>query len=175
MRREGHNFLLCWLFHLAPPRAAHFVDPNWSRLDYLPLDSNLNSLFFSNSKILRFWAWRHSRPRYISYLGVLLWHLRMSHPPRARVNTCTQLTHALTNPCTKRKVLSLTKPKGKIYKTKDDNIKKSLRNYFTCCVRINLCMYTVYVNVSVFFQNVSNSLENKNWDSLENKLKFLRE
>ena len=39
----------------------------------------------------------------------------------------------LTNPCTKRKVLSLTKPKGKIYKTKYDNIKKiSLRNYITC-------------------------------------------
>ena len=51
------------------------------------------------------------------------------HP--ARVNTCTQLTRALTNPCTKRKVLSLTKPKGKIYKTKNDNIKKSLRNYIT--------------------------------------------
>ena len=31
----------------------------------------------------------------------------------------------LTNPCAKRKVLSLTKPKGKIYKT------KSLRNYIT--------------------------------------------
>ena len=25
-----HNFLLCWLFHLSPPHAAHFVDPNWS-------------------------------------------------------------------------------------------------------------------------------------------------
>ena len=31
----------------------------------------------------------------------------------------------LTNPCAKRKVLSLTKPKGKIYKT------KSLCNYIT--------------------------------------------
>ena len=31
----------------------------------------------------------------------------------------------LTNPCTKRKVLSLTKPKGKIYKT------KSLGHYIT--------------------------------------------
>ena len=31
----------------------------------------------------------------------------------------------LTNPCTKRKVLSLTKPKGKIYK------RKSLGNYIT--------------------------------------------
>ena len=36
-----------------------------------------------------------------------------------------------TNSCTKRKVLSLTKPKGKIYKTKNDNIKKSHRNYIT--------------------------------------------
>ena len=44
--------------------------------------------------------------------------------PRKRVNTCAQCVH-LTNPCTKRKVLSRTKPKGKIYKT------KSLRNYIT--------------------------------------------
>ena len=60
----------------------------------------------------------------ISYLGFLLWHLWLSHPPRARVNTCAQCVH-LTNPCTKRKVLGLTKPKGKIYKT------KSLHNYIT--------------------------------------------
>ena len=48
----------------------------------------------------------------------------MTHPPRSRVNTCahvcTYLIHALS-----RKVLILTKPKGKIYKT------KSLRNYIT--------------------------------------------
>ena len=42
--------------------------------------------------------------------------------PRSRMNTSTEGVH-LTNPCTKRKVLSLTKPKGKIYKTKNDNIK----------------------------------------------------
>ena len=41
----------------------------------------------------------------------------------ACVNTCTQCVH-LANPCTKRKVLSLTKLKGKIYKTKNDHIKK---------------------------------------------------
>ena len=63
-------------------------------------------------------------PGPISFLGVLLWHLWLSHPPRARVNTCTQCVY-LTNPCTKRKVLSLTKPKSKIYKT------KSIRNYIT--------------------------------------------
>ena len=38
----------------------------------------------------------------------------------------------LTNPCAKQKVLSLTKPKGKIYKT------KSLRNYITKIPVINL-------------------------------------
>ena len=44
-----------------------------------------------------------------SYLGFLFWHLWMTHPPR---------TLHRTNPCAKRKVLSLTKPKGKIYKMK---------------------------------------------------------
>ena len=34
--------------------------------------------------------------------GFLLWHLWLSHPPRMRVNTCTQCVH-LTNPCTKPK------------------------------------------------------------------------
>ena len=63
-------------------------------------------------------------PHIISYLGFLLWHLWLSHPPRTRVNTCAQCVH-LTDPCIKRKVLSLTKPKNKIYKT------KSLRNYIT--------------------------------------------
>ena len=57
MRRERHNFFLCWLFHLTPPH----VSPRrkllaWPRqapkIDYLPLDSNLNSCFFSNPKIL---------------------------------------------------------------------------------------------------------------------------
>ena len=44
---------------------------------------------------------------------------------RARVvNTCAQCVHR-TNPCTKRKVFSLTKLKSKISKT------KSLRNYIT--------------------------------------------
>ena len=63
-------------------------------------------------------------PSSVSYLGFLLWHLWMTRPLRARVITCahvcTELTHALS-----RKVLSLTKPKGKIYKA------KSFRHYIT--------------------------------------------
>ena len=129
--RETHNFFLCWLFHLTPPRAAHFVDPNWSRRgetkNRLP-SSRLESqllLFFQIPQILS--ASGHDIihvPGPISFLRFLLWHLWLSHPLRTRVNTCAQCVH-LTNPCTKRKVLSLTKPKGKIYKT------KSLGNYIT--------------------------------------------
>ena len=70
-------------------------------------------------------AWRHSHPQVtIFYLGFLFWHLWMTHPPCVRINTCAQvctyLTHVLS-----QKVLSLTKPKGKIYKT------KSLGHYIT--------------------------------------------
>ena len=36
------------------------------------------------------------------YLRFSLWHLWLPHPPRARVNTCTQWVH-LINPCTKSK------------------------------------------------------------------------
>ena len=96
-----------------------------TRISTLVRSLNLNYLFFfSNFKILS--ASGHDVihvPDYISYLSFLLWHLWLSHPPRTRVNTCTQCVH-LTNPCTKRKVLSLTKPKGILYKTKNDNIKK---------------------------------------------------
>ena len=74
-----------------------------------------NWLFSNPPNTQRLGAWHHSHPRSISYLGFLLWHLWLSYLPHARVNTRTQLTHALTNPCTKRKVLSLTKLKGKIY------------------------------------------------------------
>ena len=85
--------------------------------------------FFSNSKILS--ASGHDVihvPGFISYLCFLLWQLWLSHPLHARVNTCVHLT----NPCTKRKALSLTKQKSNIYKTKNDNIKKiSHRNYIT--------------------------------------------
>ena len=129
-RRERHNFFLCWLFHLNPftcgSRRKLVV---WSRrapkINSLVRSLNLNKLLFFKSQNPRpyFRAWRYSRSRSISYLGFLLWHLWLSHPPRTRVNTCAQCVH-LTNPCTKQKALSLTKPKGKIYKTKNGNIKK---------------------------------------------------
>ena len=72
-------------------------------------------------------------------------------PPRARTPALMSgPTHALS-----RKVLSLTKPKDKIYKTKNDNIKKSFRNYITCLVcvflrHVNPCCI-IYFRVKFFF------------------------
>ena len=56
------------------------------------------------------------------------------------LNACTELTLALS-----RKVLSQTKPKGKIYKTKNDNIKKILpqlyHNFQTFLLRCNTRLF----------------------------------
>ena len=69
-------------------------------------------------------AWRHSHPLvpipiWDFYFDISEWHILS-----ARAWTPAFMLH-LTNPCAKRKVLSLTKPKGKIYKT------KPLCNYIT--------------------------------------------
>ena len=65
------------------------------------------------------------------YLGFLFWYLWTTHPLCTRVNTCaqvfTKLNHVLS-----RKVLSLTKPKGKIYKT------KSLGHYITITLIVKI-------------------------------------
>ena len=68
-------------------------------------------------------AWRHSHPlgQFLSGIFILT-SLNDTSSPRAWIPA---LMLHLTNPCAKRKVLSLTKPKGKIYKT------KSLGNYIT--------------------------------------------
>ena len=61
--------------------------------------------------------WRHpntlvSIPIWDFYFDISEWHILS-----ARAWTPAIMLH-LTNPCTKQKVLILTKPKGKIYKTK---------------------------------------------------------
>ena len=92
MRRERHNFFLCWLFLLTPPRAAPrcklLVWPRRApKINFLPLASNLNSLFFfkfqnpqpiaSGNDVIHV-------PGPISYLGFLLWHLWLSHSSHTR-------------------------------------------------------------------------------------------
>ena len=76
--------------------------------------------FFSKSLRIsahRFRAWRHSHPLSYFLPGVFYFDICDCHilPARALMSAPTlELS---------RKVLSLTKPKGKIYKTKNDNIK----------------------------------------------------
>ena len=109
MRRERHSFLLCWLFHMTPPRTAPrhklLVWPRRApenQLSSSSVESQLTVFFFSNPQILSASLPGFYIPGPISYLGLLLWHLWLSHPPCVRVNTCTQCVH-LTNPCTKPK------------------------------------------------------------------------
>ena len=103
MRRETHNFFLCWLFHLTPTP---------SQTTGLALASSENRLLSSSVEShLFFFFFKFQNPQPIasghdvihvpgpiSYLG-FLWHLWLSHPPRACLNTYTQCVH-------------LTKPKG---------------------------------------------------------------
>ena len=116
------QFLLCWLFHLIPQRVVHLIDPNGlasprfeNQLASPRSESQLTAFFSKITQNAQPIASRHDYihiPRLICYPGFLLWHLWLSHPPRASVNTCAQCvqpTRALS-----RKVLSLTKPKDKI-------------------------------------------------------------
>ena len=108
----------------AAPVAHKFV---WSspglNLNSLVWRQELNSQLFLKSPKSSAHAsgeWRHSHPLvtipiWDFYFDISEWHILS-----ARAWTPALMLH-LTNPCTKRKVLSLTKPKGKIYKTKSLN------------------------------------------------------
>ena len=104
MWRERHSFLLCWLFHLTPPRAApHRKLLLWPRRapeNQLPsssVESQLTvCLFFSNSEILSpsLRAWRHSRPWYhflfgFFYCDICGCHILPSRVCTSALNVCT--------------------------------------------------------------------------------------
>ena len=73
-------------------------------------------------------AWRHSHPLVPIPIWDFYFDLSECHILSARALTPALMLH-LINPCDKRKVLSLTKPKGKIYKT------KSLCHYITIYIQ----------------------------------------
>ena len=78
-------------------------------------------------------AWRHSYPPiWDFYFDISEWHTLPAFS-----STPALMLH-LTNRCTKRKVLSLTKPKGKIYKT------KSLGHYITLLLQTVLLLWFSY-------------------------------
>ena len=103
------------------PRRAPKVNRLLRKLELQPL-----TFFFKSQKSSAHAsdAWRHSHHAGTFLSGVsIVTSLDDTSVPLAR----EQLRSCLhqTNPCAKRKVLSLTKPKGKIYKT------KSLGHYIT--------------------------------------------
>ena len=133
MRRERHNLSSWLLLHCqlstqpmcgACSAQIRLASPALN-LDSLVQRQELNSLPFlksPKSSANASGAWRHSHPLvtfpiWDFYFDISEWHILS-----ARAWTPALMLH-LTNPCAKRKILSLTKPKGKIYKT------KSLHNY----------------------------------------------
>ena len=131
MRRERHNLSMV-NFPSALHHVQHPAENYWSGLGeprkstFFLRDKNSSHCFFSNPQNPRPTLPVHDVihiPGPNSYLGFLLWHLWMTHP-LARVWTHALMLY-LINPCSKRKILILTKPKDKIYKT------KSLRHYNT--------------------------------------------
>ena len=104
-----------------PPRAALAARPRRAPKVNLLLPSlKLNSLpFFKSPKSSAHasGAWRHLHPPvtisfWDFYFDICEWHIL----PACAWTPVLMLP--LTNPCAKRKVLTLTKPKGKMYKTK---------------------------------------------------------
>ncbi len=136
MRRERHTIFLCWLLlhrqlSTQPTCGARSAQSclaspsSESRLPRSEAGTQLSGFFFKSQKSSAHasGAWRHSHP----LVSISTWDFNFDisewHILSARAWTpalMLHLTHALS-----RKVLILTKPKGKIYKT------KSIRNYIT--------------------------------------------
>ena len=96
MRRERHNFFLCWLFHLTPLRAAPRCKLLvWSRRapkNQLPSSNVESQLFFQipKSSTYRFRAWRHSRHQsYFLYCDICVCHIRPARAWTPALNVCT--------------------------------------------------------------------------------------
>ena len=125
---ERDTIFLCWLLlhHQLSIQPMCGTLSAQSRLASSRSESQLTAFFQIPPNPQRFRAWCQSRPRSYFLSGVfIVTSLFVTSTPHVHEHL-----HS-TNPCTKRKVLSLTKLKGKIYKTKNDNIKKSLCNYIT--------------------------------------------
>ena len=136
MRRERERRTISFYadFSISPHYVRHPAVNYWSGLAelwkstcFVQAQISTNFFFFfqiPKFSAHRFRAWRHSHPRipfpiWGFYCDICDCHTRPACAWTPVLNVCTELTHALS-----WKVLSLTKLKGKIYKTKNDNIKK---------------------------------------------------
>ena len=131
---ERYTMFICWLFHLPYTTCGtcRKASENSKSQPSSPEAKTQLTDFsqISKSSAHASGAWRHSHllvPFSIwdFYFDISEWHILPKH-----VWTPALMLH-LTNPCAKRKILSLTKPKGKIYKT------KSLGHYITSVLIIS--------------------------------------
>ena len=133
MRRERETIFLCWLLlhrqlSTQPMRSARSAQSRLasprSESQLSPSEAGTQLTAFSQISAHASSAWRHphplvSFPIWDFYFDTSEWHIFSAHAGTPA------LMLPLNNPWAKRKVLSLTKLKGKIYKT------KSLGNYIT--------------------------------------------
>ena len=144
--KERDTIFLCWLFHLSSSTCG----PSRKQMAWPRRALNVNRLLRTlKLKISAHasGAWRHLPPPVLFLHGLsILTSLNDTSSPHARehLRSCLHLTKQ----CTERKVLILTKPKGKIYKT------KSLRYYITQineswlvykCYQQSKCLQIIYV------------------------------
>ena len=130
---ERDTIFLCWLLlhrqlSTQPTRGAcrapsHLASPRSEcRLSHSEAGTQVTA--FSQISAHASSVWCHPHPLVLIpiwdfYFDISEWHILPTH------TWTPMLMLHLTNPCTKWKVLSLTKLKGKVYKT------KSLGNYIT--------------------------------------------
>ena len=142
IRREAQSFYADFSIWPPPPLRAAPVAHTfvWPRpglnLNFFIRPANSTNWLFSNppkSSAHASGAWRHSYPLAILLPGIfVLTYVNDTSSLLARQHLRSSLH--LTKPCAKRKVLSLTKPKGRIYKT------KSHSHYITIQLMTNMLL-----------------------------------
>ena len=98
-RREKHNFYYADYFiwpnnaRRIPSSQLDWPRPAQKSTRFVQRQISTNCFFSKSPKFSapRFRAWRHSHA--ISHLGFLLWHLWLTHPLCASVNTCAQCVY----------------------------------------------------------------------------------
>ena len=129
--RERHTIFLCWLLlhrqlSTLPMRGARSAQirlalpssESWLSRS----EAGIQLTAFSQISAHNSCAWRHSHPLVPIFIWNFYFDISEWHILSTRAWTPALMLHP-TNPCAKRKVLCLTKPKVKICKT------KSLSNY----------------------------------------------
>ena len=154
--KERDTIFLCWLFHL-PQTACGTRCKASASSESQPSSSKEKTQHTDFSQIPpqssahASGAWHHSHllvlfPIWGFYFDICEWHILPAHPW-----TPALMLH-LTNPCAKRKFLSLIKQKGKIYKT------KSFGHYITN-IRIGKASTVINISSIIWKSDLSDKIK----------------